>query len=102
MTPLEIDIMLHYYSCANDWRNGDHTAPICKETFGWFLDQDLLKCSNFHVERFEDGTLKARYEVTERGRAYVEALKQVPLPTQIWAVPAQPERQFPLSSGNGK
>lgn len=99
MTPFQIDIMLHYYTRADDWRNGDHSAPICKETFDWFLDQGLLTHANFHVERFEDGTIKARWKLTDRGLAYVEAIKQVPLPEQAWVVPAQAERQFPLSSG---
>jgi hypothetical protein len=87
VTPLEIEILLHYYCRADDWRNGDHSAPILKDTFHRFLEDNLLTHANFHVERFEDGTLKARYEVTDRGKAYCEALQALPLPIKVWVMP---------------
>jgi len=93
MTPLEIEILLFYYYCARDYREGDHSAPAVKAALNNFLTADMIKHSNFHVERFDDGTLRARYALTDRGKAYIEALKQVPLPEQIWVVPAQPERR---------
>lgn len=91
MTPFQLDILFHYYCRAADWRNGDHSAPICKETFDWFLAEGLVKHANFHVERFEDGAVKARYALTERGMAYVGAIMRVPLPVRAWIVPEQSE-----------
>lgn len=98
MTPFELNILLHYYCRADDWRNGDHNK-LAKDTIGRFLDLDLVKHSNFHIERFDDGSLRARYALTDRGKAYVHALMNVPLPEQIWIVPAQPEgRPDPVGS----
>lgn len=87
MTPIEIEILMHYYCKGDDWRNGDHSAPILKEMFNRFLEDGLLTHANFHVERFEDGTLKARYAATERTKAYIKALTEMPLPIQVWVMP---------------
>jgi hypothetical protein len=94
MTLLEIEILSHYYCRADDWRNGDHSAPILKETFGRFLDQGLLTHDGFTPEFLDGGALRARYAVTDKTRAYIEALQRVPLPEQVWVVPAQPASTF--------
>jgi hypothetical protein len=89
MTLLEIEILSHYRCRADDYRNGDHSAPAVKEALARFVDDGLLTMAGFNVERFPDGTLKARYAVTERTRAYLDALQSVPLPVQEWAMPPE-------------
>ena len=87
MTLLELEILSHYRCRADDWRNGDHSAPICKETFHRFLEQGLLVPSNIEGERFSDDTIKARYTATDRCKAYLDAVCSVPLPEQKWVMP---------------
>lgn len=85
MTPLCIEILLHYNSRAADYRNGDHSAPAVKEALDAFLREDVIRHHGFTPEYFGDGQLKARYELTSRGKAFVEYLQMIPLPTASWA-----------------
>ena len=87
MTPLEIDIILHYYAIAEDYRGGDHSAPAVGEAIKRFISADMLRPATPNPE---DRLLAVRppaYVVTERGRIYVEALQAVPLPIQKWVMP---------------
>jgi hypothetical protein len=83
MSPLCIEILLHYHCCAADYRNGDHSAPAVKEALDWFLSEDLIRHEGFKPE-WEGNMLKARYALTSRGRAFVEYLQMIPLPTASW------------------
>ncbi len=87
MTPLEIEILMHYHCMGGDYRDGDHSAPAVKDAISRFLDENLLTHEGFHPEYFPDGRQKARYAATDRTRAYLEALQAVPLPVQIWVIP---------------
>lgn len=82
MTPLQISILIHYYGCASDFRDGDFDAPAVREAINMFKDEmGLLE------ERTEREIGSAFYGLTERGHVYVEALKKVPLPVQKWTLP---------------
>lgn len=87
MTPLGIEILLHYYCRADDYRNGDHSEPAVRELLEYFVSDGLLDFNGFGVERFPNGAVKARYSVTPRARMYVEFLQDVPFPTQKWLMP---------------
>jgi hypothetical protein len=86
VTPLQIEILLHYHCRADDYRNGDHTAPAVKEAIDWFLTNDMVRHEGFRLEYLEDGrTLAARYALTSRGKAFIEYLQMIPLPTASWS-----------------
>ncbi len=40
MTPLEIDILIHYYACADDFRDLD--APAIREAIDKFVGEGIL------------------------------------------------------------
>lgn len=90
MTPIQIECLLHYSCRADDWRNGTY-PPAGRDALLHLIGEEMLSFHGFEVERFADGTIKARYKLTERGRAYVDALQRVPLPEQSWVIPAQAE-----------
>ena len=81
MTPLHIDILLHYYTRPGDYRDGDFSAPAVKEYVGWLAGNDLISSAHCKVEK---------YEITDRGRALVDAICDTPLPINKWVVPARP------------
>ena len=84
MTPLEIEILLHYYTRSNDYRDGDFSFPAVRETLDCFRED--LNLIEYWPE--DDNTRPDQtYRLTERGRIYAEALKAVPLPIQIWVMP---------------
>lgn len=91
MTPLEIEILMHYGCKGGDYRNGDHSAPAVREAIGRFLDDGLLTHEGFVPEYIRPGVLAARYSVTTRCRVYLEAVCEVPLPIQKWIMPEQKE-----------
>lgn len=95
MTPLEIEILMHYGCKADDYRNGDHSAPAVTDALNRFLNEGLLTHDGFKPECFTNGALKARYAVTPRARFYLEALCQVPLPIQKWVMPGPVHSDIP-------
>lgn len=80
MTPLEIEILLHYYTTPGDYRNGNFSAPAVPEALTKLthMDEPLLTY---------DPNKTPRYEITDRGSAYIQALTQVPLPMKAWVLP---------------
>lgn len=80
MSPYELGIMLHYYAHVDDHESVIRNPPIWGETCSRFQDNDLIEC----VPREE--VKDAVYRITSRGRAFVEALEDVPLPSQRWVV----------------
>jgi hypothetical protein len=82
VTPYEINILLHYYSRAEDHPDISRNPPIWRPTMFSFAERGLI-C---------DGTHGVSYGLTDRGRAYIEALQRIPLPQQVWVMP-------PISGG---
>lgn len=82
MTPLEIGILLHYYGHADDYRNGDFSAPAVREAMNLFTQSTGM------LELFgEDQTGYATYRLTDKGRFYIEYLCSIPLPVAKWTIP---------------
>lgn len=85
MSPLEIEIALHYHCSAKDYRNGDLSAPAIKDALDMFCAQELLrKCQ-------PSANWPRSYEPTAKLHAYVRMLESVPFPVQAFV---HPENQF--------
>lgn len=65
MTPLELEILLHYKSHADDYRQGDHSASAVRDAFDAFVAGGFLQEADQKRER--------RYSLAVRGEAAVEA-----------------------------
>lgn len=79
MSPLQLQILLHYYCCANDFQDGDMRATAIHEAVDWFMSEGLLEVAPKQME--------ASYLLTDRGAVFVDALKLTPLPIQKWVMP---------------
>lgn len=83
MTPLDIEILLHYHCSGSEFDRLD--APACRDAVDDFLREGILR------ERSdEENHTRAHhrmYEPTDRGRALVNALCMVPYPVQVWILP---------------
>lgn len=81
MTPLELSILIHYRGCANDFRDGDFSSPSVRSVIDYFCGPLGLL----------EGTYSnnANYKLTERGRVFVDALCETPLPIQTWVMPSE-------------
>lgn len=79
MTPLQIKMMLHYYTSADPYAKDDP----------WHASSDAVSLQRTMLVR--DGLLGnacgTDWVVTDRGRAYVEALCNMPLPVKKWVMP---------------
>ena len=80
MTPLEIEILIHYYGHADDFRSGDFSAPAVRDAIDWFKDGGKL------LELDASGNGRS-YKLSERGVVFVEALCNTKLPEQRWVMP---------------
>lgn len=76
MTPLQIEIMLHYYSCITDYRHGSgyDVSPAAHESIDGFIKNEMLRRKLLSPPV---------YEITLRGKAYVEALMNMSLPEYV-------------------
>lgn len=83
MTPFELDILLHYYGHADDHSVMFDNPPI------WTATRDAFKAEELLGERpaGKSGS-DSLYYLTDRGKAYIEAVLAVPLPVSRWVLPA--------------
>lgn len=84
MSPLEISILLHYSWSTRDYREGDFGAPAVREAIDRFYKVDELLKPTPEALR---GTWGA-YVITDRGRAFIKALTDMPLPVCVWTIPS--------------
>lgn len=78
MTPLEIQIGIHYATTMSDFRDLD--APAIGEAINRFVDLGMLEVT-------PDG--RSAYAATHGMRMWVESLCQSPLPERRWVFPEQ-------------
>jgi hypothetical protein len=78
MTPIEIKILLHYYTMPGDYTGVGEGSVSHEQALDRFLQLGLLERSN------EPGQ---QYTATEGVKVYVEALMAVPLPERKWVIP---------------
>lgn len=81
MSPLEIEIILHYHISGVD--HDRMTAPAVVDAIRRFMAAGLMqpKTGSQH---------KRSYELTDGGRMLVDALCSVPFPVQKWVMPERP------------
>jgi hypothetical protein len=81
MTPLQIQMMLHYYAIAEPYacRQPEHAhSGATKDQRLQLIAWDLLE---FTPDK------PSSYTPTEKGVAYVQALCDMPLPIKKWVMP---------------
>ena len=79
MTPFELSILLHYYSCRSEAEEVLRNPPILKETMDGLVDNQLLE----RIVPTDSAT--ASFRLTERGFVFVEHVCALPLP--MWRMP---------------
>ena len=80
MTPLQIEIALHYHCCPGDYDPERLDAPAVKEALEGFVECGLLRRSTRSGQFYEG--------VNTPLTMYVEALCKVQLPELKWVQPA--------------
>jgi hypothetical protein len=83
MTPLQLEILLHYRYHLDDFREGDFSAPAVKGAMEWFISLELL----VYDPRIEQGGRQSQYRLGAAGELFVDALCNVPLPVKRWVMP---------------
>ncbi len=79
MSPLQINILLHYHAHVDDYC-GKHFSSAAKEFIEEFLRNGMLR------ENTKSDQYSRLYELSDRGKAYVRALMEVPLPQCVWRI----------------
>lgn len=81
MTPYELNIVLHYYSRCEDWDGPSKGNELHRRTMDMLILNGVIEPN--------DGSQACwrgmKYTITERGIAFVEHLKETPLPKKVWA-----------------
>jgi hypothetical protein len=87
VTPLQLEILLHYVYSPHDFREGDFSAPAVREAIDIFRAD--LKDSPYDTAGLLTKSERPgqTYTLSERGRVYIEHLLSQPLPVQTWTVP---------------
>jgi hypothetical protein len=81
MTLMQIELVLHYY-----WSPEEHLYVVqqvggARQAVDGLMDLGLLDY------RTGPSDYSATYETTDKGKVYVEAVRNVPLPVQQWVMP---------------
>lgn len=74
MTPYAFQILLHYYWSPEDWDGPSRGNALHREIMTKMLQDDLL---NFATDGRE-------FQITERGRAFIDHALSTPLPEKVW------------------
>lgn len=74
MSPLEIEIILHYHCCQSDYR--DTESPAAREAFRKLVDANILQFWNKYGLKYVANKIATQL--------YVDAICAVPLPIQKW------------------
>lgn len=82
MTPLKLEILLHHYYSAEPWPG--QIFPAHLEAFEYFFENDLLSGLVGAI---------AQAEITDKGKFYIRAVLDLPLPEQIWIIPKSTPQQ---------
>lgn len=78
LTPLQINLLLHYYAIAAPFDPQRDDAPAVRTQLTELLMLGLID---------PDAGSPSLYRVTDKGRAHVEALCSLPLPECKWTTP---------------
>lgn len=98
MSPLNIGILLHYYTTPGDYRHHvdlcHGNSPAVRESLQWFVDQGLLACRHGGVMWAATSDASSRgdrenqcFLITEKGEAMVNHLCAVQVPVCQWVQP---------------
>jgi len=83
MTPLHISLMLHYYVKLTPYSEHDAGHRYSEATIQY--TKQLLAADMLTLKDYEQGL----YEVTDKGRAYINALMSVKEPVCKWVQPEE-------------
>lgn len=83
MTPLQIKMLLHYYSIAEPYAVND-PAHACSPAVS---EQRSLLVRDGLIEYTAGAYPPGCYKATPRGEAYIKALCAMPLPVCKWVQP---------------
>jgi hypothetical protein len=84
MTPLHLLILLHYYTTVGNYAEGTAhgNSAATKEYSDQLYRWNLLAYTNIPEQT---------YKITDRGRAFVCGLLQMPIPIYTRSIPNHPE-----------
>lgn len=72
-TPSDIEVLLHYYVSPEP--HPRETAPAIVGTIEMYLNTDILEVNTLY---------DSNYQVTAKGKAWLQMILSVPYPTQVW------------------
>jgi len=78
ITPCHLEILMHYYVSPTVYPQ--HDAPAVIEYTQWLVDNGVL-------ESHLDG--ESGYEVTEKGKAWIDLILATPMPVMKWCDPRE-------------
>ena len=84
MSPLELKILLHYHTIAEDYP--ELSPPAQQSVMKYFVDQEYLVETKFpEGEIIPSGAM--RYSPTEKLHFFVDFLCSIPEPKETWEIP---------------
>jgi len=78
MSPFQLGILLHYYSCLDEAEEVKRNPPILEETMQQFVADGLLEPATH-----DHG---ASWQCTDKGKFFVEYICALPLPEHSWTI----------------
>lgn len=82
MTPVEIEVLLHYHCRCEEHPN--IKAPAFQRAATRLVARSILEIEPHPEDNTAPGTTPPSWRTAERGKALVEALCRVPFPEKKW------------------
>jgi len=79
MSPLQLQILLHYHCCVDDYPQ--LSPPAQQQALCYFIKSGFLKKTELHENM---PAITPNYTATEKLHVFCEALCNTPEPRQIW------------------
>ena len=84
MTPLHIDILIHYHVSSTEYGKefNNFDAPAVKDAINWMIGANLIEAEH-------DVACERAYRTTDKGAFYIDAICNLPLPQKrmVWEIP---------------
>lgn len=78
MTPLHLEIILHYATLADDFDAHRIKLPVVSGAITWLFSEGMLEPGD-----------KLMWQITDKGKFWLEHLLTIPFPELRWEIPAQ-------------
>lgn len=83
ISPIILQMIIHYCVCCDDFREGDLSAPAVRDGLAILIAEKMLSVN--------DKQGNPKYRATDKAKYYLNYICQTPFPIMIYKIPERVE-----------